>query len=186
MIGYKFGYGRDAHAPKRDLQMRILPSVLKRDILEDMKPLGEAFIHDQVGGKIFERGENYWRQGAVLSLVKRGQTLHGKVEGSDDEPYRVTVSWQTDDEVKAVCTCPYSDEWGDWCKHIVAVLLKYEHETVSEQAPLSEVFNSLSKKELLDLLVAVSERKPDFYDVVVAVFNGEELEDEEEYEDDWR
>ncbi|BCM92737.1 hypothetical protein IAD21_04619 [Abditibacteriota bacterium] len=145
-----------------------------------MEPLGEAFIRDQAGGKIFARGEDYWRQGLVLSVVKRGQSLHGKVEGSDYKPYQVVIQWQSDGGVEATCSCPYGDEWDGWCKHIVAVLLEYENEPVEDQQPLSEVLKSLSKQELLDLLVAVSERKPEFYDAVVAVFNGEEIEEDDD------
>ncbi|RYX84109.1 hypothetical protein EON83_11390 [bacterium] len=144
-----------------------------------MESLSETAIRARVETKIFERGEEYWRHGAVLSVVKRGESLRAKVEGSDYEPYSVVIRWQSDGEVEATCDCPYAEEMGDWCKHIVAVLLEYDNEIVEELPPIREALQKLSQEQLLDLIVEASERNPEVHDTIIAVFNGEDLDDED-------
>ena len=148
-----------------------------------MEPLGEAAIRFRTDGKVFERGYDYWKRGAILSVVKSGNTLRAKVEGSDFKPYRVVINWQEDGSVEAQCNCPYAEDWDEWCKHIVAVLLQYDNEIVPEQASLSELLALLSKRELLDLLVTVGAQKSEFYDAIVAVVNGEDPGEEEDETD---
>jgi uncharacterized Zn finger protein len=51
--------------------------------------LSEAAIRQQAIAESFRLGESYYRQGAVVSLVQRGDTLQAEVEGSQYEFYRV-------------------------------------------------------------------------------------------------
>lgn len=115
-----------------------------------------------------------------MSVMKSGQSLRAKVEGSNSKPYRVVISWREDGGIDAKCNCPYAEDWEEWCKHIVAVLLEYDNEIVPEQASLAELLTPMSKQELLELLVTLSTREPEFYDAIVAVVNGEEPDDEED------
>ncbi len=83
--------------------------------------LSEAAIRQQATAESFRRGESYYRQGAVVSLVQRGSVLQAEVEGSQYEPYRVHVTYDEGGITSAACSCPY--DWGGWCKHIIATLL---------------------------------------------------------------
>ena len=83
----------------------------------------ETAIRALTTHETFERGREYWRNGAVSTLVKRGDELTAQVEGSEIEPYRVTVRLHEGGVADAHCTCAY--DWGGYCKHVVAMLLKF-------------------------------------------------------------
>jgi uncharacterized Zn finger protein len=70
----------------------------------------------------FTRGRRYFDDGAVSDLHRRGDRLTAEVEGSEFEPYQVSIRLHDGGVSDAHCTCPY--DWGGYCKHIVAVLLK--------------------------------------------------------------
>lgn len=78
-----------------------------------------------------ERGEQYYRSGRVLWVVKSGSRLYGKVLGT--YPYSVTVDLKGG---KSTCTCPL----GGNCKHVHAVMKAYESGFYFEDpSPLLEV-----------------------------------------------
>lgn len=58
--------------------------------------------------------------GRVSHEVRHGRTLRAKVEGSRRYSVEIDVA---PDGIHAVCSCPY--DWGGYCKHIGAVLLKW-------------------------------------------------------------
>lgn len=76
---------------------------------------------------IYERGRAYQESGDVLNLTLRGNLLSASVQGSDVQPYHVTLELAEDDWVLAVCSCPYGENFGDYCKHIAAVVLEFHH-----------------------------------------------------------
>lgn len=41
----------------------------------------------------YQRGQAYFRSGAVVSLTQRQQTLQAEVEGNDPTPYRVAIAF---------------------------------------------------------------------------------------------
>ncbi|HVG00777.1 MAG TPA: SWIM zinc finger family protein [Chloroflexia bacterium] len=121
--------------------------------------------------KSFERGSDYLEQGAVLSLILRGNRLFAEVQGSDYDPYRVAIELRKSGIAGATCTCPY--EFGGACKHIVATLLAYVHtpEEVEHRPPIEELIAPLSPEQLRALILAMVEEQPqlaDFLDSEVA------------------
>lgn len=86
----------------------------------------EATIRRLANPESFSRGEDYYRSGHVLSIEQRGNMLRAEVAGSSYEPYQVAIQLDESGIVTADCSCPY--DWGGYCKHIVAVLLKYARE----------------------------------------------------------
>ncbi len=98
------------------------------------------------------RGRTYFRSGAVGTVVRRGEHLTSDVEGSDIEPYRVTVRLSDSGVADASCSCPY--EYGGYCKHIVAVLLKVSerHANIIERPALTDQLADLDKNQLIALL----------------------------------
>lgn len=89
-----------------------------------MKILLSEF-EDYVPSKIVARGEDYYWEGAVFRLEEKtpGEWVAG-VHGSED--YRVEVGLEDDCLDYWECNCPYG---GEFCKHVVAVLLAIREKT---------------------------------------------------------
>ncbi len=102
--------------------------------------------------KTFERGEEYYKSGAVISLVKRGARVSAKVEGSDYAPYTVAVELADGGVASASCTCPY--DFDGYCKHIVATLLKLASEpgVIAERPPVASLLGELDRGGLVALI----------------------------------
>ncbi|MBI3950210.1 MAG: SWIM zinc finger domain-containing protein [Acidobacteria bacterium] len=128
--------------------------------------LTEATIGMLASAQSFRRGKEYYESGAVTDLVRRGNTLRAQVEGSQYEPYTVTLELDAGGVVDATCTCPY--DYEDYCKHIVAVLLVYvrQPDRVAERRPVSELLAGLRQDQLLDLLTKLLSAHPDLADWV--------------------
>jgi len=114
--------------------------------------LSEANIRKQAGEGSFERGRDYYGNGAVLSLTRRGQVIHSEVAGSEYEPYRVWINFDKGGLRSGECSCPY--DWGGWCKHIVAALLAclHEPETLVERPSLADMLAPLEREQLQELV----------------------------------
>ena len=70
----------------------------------------EKQIREQSTPQTYKRGADYAKQGAVVSLVRRGDMLEAEVEGSEPEPYQVSVSLRAGEIETAVCDCDYMYE----------------------------------------------------------------------------
>ncbi|KZX12317.1 SWIM zinc finger family protein [Methanobrevibacter curvatus] len=129
--------------------------------------------------KIVERGESYYRNNFISSVVqdKKGM-IKAKVEGSRYKPYIVKIELRGNEVIDYSCNCPY--DYGDVCKHIIAVLLaikdgnhlKYSDEKSklkdfddNNDEIFEEDFNEknllkslkhASKKEIIDFLIDYS------------------------------
>lgn len=139
-------------------------------------PLGgltESALRRLVPARIFERGVGYLESGAVLEAAWRGDELHAAVQGSEMEPYRV-VAEARGDRVTAACDCPYGDEWGDWCKHIVAMLLLAVRDAaaIPRLASTRELVARLDRDALARLVETLVELDPELYDEVARAVSG--------------
>jgi uncharacterized Zn finger protein len=106
---------------------------------EKLPRLTEAHIRNLALGSSFERGQNYYRDGAVFGAVRQGMELRAQCEGSDYEPYQVSATLKESGIAETSCTCPY--DYGGICKHIVALLLTYIKDPQSFRSipPLTEL-----------------------------------------------
>ncbi|GAK52537.1 hypothetical protein U14_03788 [Candidatus Moduliflexus flocculans] len=126
------------------------------------------YVKRWAGGAIFQRGENYARQGMVQQLEYNpdADTLQASVAGSGDE-YDVEISARSD-SLTASCTCPY-DGWP--CKHIVAAMLAFfaqKDELTRQAARQKKADSTLAKKlaelpsaELVTILLECAKKYPD-------------------------
>ncbi|MSS70862.1 MAG: hypothetical protein EXS64_05170 [Candidatus Latescibacteria bacterium] len=80
------------------------------------------YLERHVQEEIFQRGQRYYRRGAVLSCEETKEGVQGRVQGSAKRPYRVEISTENED-LSPECNCAY--DWDLWCKHAVALALKY-------------------------------------------------------------
>lgn len=121
----------------------------------------ESFIRSQTTPQSFQRGCDYYYDGAVSELERRGEEIQASVAGSGYAPYRVRVAMRRGEVESATCTCPY--DWGGWCKHIVAVLLSILHEPdrVAERPALDALLDDLDRDQLQALVQHLAHRRPD-------------------------
>ena len=129
-----------------------------------MLDISQATIRQNSSSSSFSRGKDYFRDGAVISLSRRGATLVAEVEGSDVEPYNVAVTFGPDDDAEAECDCPYEGE--GWCKHIVAALLTWinEPEEVEEHPALETLLAPMDRDALQALILNLARRIPGLAD----------------------
>lgn len=125
-----------------------------------MNTFTESTIRQYSESGSFARGREYYKQGAVDAVVRRGDTIQAEVEGSEYEPYDVSATLLATGGIVARCSCPY--EGGGWCKHIVAVLLHClnEPEEVENLPMLENLVASLDRAALLTLLLNLARSNP--------------------------
>lgn len=125
-----------------------------------MPKVTKTAIHELASPEVVERGQDYYESGAVLSLVRRGKQLQAEVQGSDYEPYRVTVVLGSRGGVDGYgCSCPY--DWGGACKHVVATLLALQHAArIDERPPLPALLSGLDAGQLRQVLVNLADSLP--------------------------
>ena len=91
-------------------------------VTSDLKRvLTRQLLRQLAGAKSFERGEDYFDAGQVMSLVEHAGKLTATVQGTDE--YRVTL-FADGDSLASDCTCPMGAD-GAFCKHCVAVGLAW-------------------------------------------------------------
>ena len=114
----------------------------------------EAEIAKNTTDKVYQRGVDYYEQGSVLSVVRRGELIQAEVEGSEDEPYLISITVGPKGVKEAECTCPYGEEWDGWCKHIVATLLFCLNKggEVEERPALKTLLDGLDRAQLRTLI----------------------------------
>ena len=131
-----------------------------------MTAFTEADIRAGANGQSYERGSSYYRSGAVSDVVRRGNLLTARVQGSDYAPYEIAVSLRDDGSIgDASCTCPY--DWGGYCKHIVAVLLTVlQGDKITVKPELDTLLAGLTEAQLRRIIRAVAEDQPAFADAI--------------------
>ncbi len=133
--------------------------------------LSRSALLYHAGSIYFDRGENYFLNGYVRSVMEDEGTVTASVRGTAD--YRVRL-WVEGSELNHYCSCPLGDR-GEFCKHCVATGLAWI-ERYGQQAGKAdgeiggyispeelEVFLSRkNKRELVDLLMTRAARDESF------------------------
>jgi uncharacterized Zn finger protein len=125
------------------------------------QPISKETIRALATAESFARGRTYFDDGAVSDLRRRDDQLTAEVEGSEFEPYQVSIRLHDGGVADAHCTCPY--DYGGYCKHVVAVLLKLADAKtkVIERKPLAELLAGLDQPRLIDLFEKRAESDPE-------------------------
>jgi uncharacterized Zn finger protein len=133
---------------------------------EKLPRLTEAHIRSLATESSFERGQNYYHDGAVFNPIRQEMELRAQCEGSDYEPYQVSVTLTESGIAETSCTCPYN--YGGICKHIVALLLTYVHEPQIFRliSPLTALLAGRSQEELIVLIGDMIKREPELLSLV--------------------
>ncbi len=131
--------------------------------------LTEDSIQSYASGESFHRGREYYDDGAVLTVSRRGEDLFAEVQGSEYRPYQVHISLRSGAFQDADCSCPY--DWGGICKHIVAALLECIHhqDRIQEHPSVEDVIDGLDRDQLKTLIVKLAQRDPDLADWIESI-----------------
>jgi uncharacterized Zn finger protein len=126
----------------------------------------EIQIRALATNKVFERGREYYNEGAVSATTREGMELRGQCQGSDPEPYVVRVTLDKKGVADTDCDCPY--EYEGVCKHTVALLLAYVYEPQNFQVAASTTSElaDRSKEELIALINQLTGKDPKLKAVV--------------------
>jgi len=118
--------------------------------------LTEATIRSYAWEQSFERGRVYYLNDSVSAVQQRGDMIEAAVRGSEYEPYYVLLRFDQSGITEATCTCPY--DYGDWCKHIVAVALfcMYKPDAIESKAEIATLLKQLNEAQLRALLVKLA------------------------------
>jgi uncharacterized Zn finger protein len=123
--------------------------------------LSETDLRYHATDKSFQRGEDYYRSGAVRDICQRGNCLCGQVEGNEAAPYQITIEFDGGGVTKAKCNCQY--EYEGWCKHIVAVALTAIRKpaTIQQRLSLNELLDRLNHVQTQTLVQELVAREPE-------------------------
>ena len=123
--------------------------------------LSESDISRWTGGRSFERGQAYFRQGAIYNPICQVSTLKAQCMGSQPEPYHVEIELGTEGIVAGRCSCPVGE--GGRCKHAAALLLTWLNRPGDflEMEDMQTLLRNRSKEDLIRLVSRMIERHPD-------------------------
>ncbi len=127
---------------------------------EKLPKLTEAQVKSLATTQSFARGKCYFQDAAIDNAIRQGKELRAECQGSDYEPYEVTITLNKNGVAATACTCPY--DYEGVCKHIVALLLTWVHTPqIFEIVPeLNSALHDLSKEELLAIISGMVNRDP--------------------------
>jgi superfamily II DNA or RNA helicase len=113
--------------------------MLRPDVAVEQPPEEDWFqeIGRKVGGRAFQAGLRYARQGRVSNIIYApdGASVTARTRGSASRPYgqRITLKRRADGELEfsGQCSCPV----GYNCKHVAAVLIAADPARLGEADP---------------------------------------------------
>ena len=127
-----------------------------------MKPskLKDATIRAGASEKVFARGQELFRSGAVSHTAIQSNVLSGRCEGTESPFYKVRAELDEGGVRSDSCSCPY--DFGGYCKHVVALLLTYarDPERFTVRQETAELLADLSREQLLALLTKLLNEYP--------------------------
>jgi uncharacterized Zn finger protein len=121
----------------------------------------------QIERKILDRGFDYYENNNVIDVENLGNgEFSAVVEGSEN--YEVFVEISKGKVVEHSCDCPY--DWGDVCKHVVAVLYYIrDTEILGESADkegvksqLQLIIDDMSEQDIRDYVLFYALRNRQF------------------------
>lgn len=130
--------------------------------------------------KIVERGYDYYRRGRLARVEQVDEGEFSAVAfGSDD--YAVYVKLDGERIVEYECDCPY--DWGDTCKHAVALFyqLRYGKTFTDTGEKFRSILKDLSDEHLREFVFSLLKKDRRFRRAFLREFD-EDFEDEEDDE----
>jgi uncharacterized Zn finger protein len=128
--------------------------------------VAQSTIQSYATANSVSRGEDYYQSGAVSGVTQRDDLIQSEVEGSEFNPYRVSIQFDANGITAAQCTCPY--DYEGWCKHIVATLLTcIRHpKRITDRPTLVQLLDRLDPLQTQHLIQSLVTEKPDLIDAI--------------------
>ncbi len=105
------------------------PHIERGAVAQPTGPLAEAVanlsdraLRKLLGARAYLRGVDYVRRGAVTEISVEQASATGRVRGSADAPYAVTIGLAPDG-ISSQCDCPLFSKIEGHCKHVAALLI---------------------------------------------------------------
>lgn len=116
--------------------------------------------------KSYDRGYDYYEEGYVENMKKRGNVISAEVEGSEYDLYQVQIKLNESGIESTSCSCPY--DWGGICKHIVATFLNYvnDPEAFVELPSVETLLSGLNEDALRKILIQLLDNRPSLIEKV--------------------
>jgi uncharacterized Zn finger protein len=135
--------------------------------------------------KIVARGKEYYRDGDVKKLEKVGENEFSALVFGTSK-YDVFVKLDGSLITEYECNCPY--DWGDTCKHAVAVFYKLRAKDFTDSAEkLKQILDDLHPDALQRFVRNLLKKDRDFRKEFLRTFdeNFEEEEDDEFFDENY-
>ncbi len=133
----------------------------KKRSKSDTVHITEKQLLTLAGDIYFERGVDYYQNGAVVWLDAKPQDITARVRGSTDVSYLVRY-WLHRNQLQWGCACPLGVD-GAFCKHLVAAGLTWindnddaphmESDVEAVIADLRTALVSFDREQLLEMMV---------------------------------
>lgn len=135
-------------------------------ILMKFPRITQSTIQSHATANSISRGEDYYQSGAVADLMQRNDSIQSEVEGSESNPYRVSIQFDTGGITSTRCTCPY--DYEGWCKHIVATVLTCirNPKSITQRPTLAQLLDRLDPLQTQRLIQSLVTEKPDLIDLI--------------------
>ncbi|HVR20122.1 MAG TPA: SNF2-related protein [Polyangiaceae bacterium] len=91
-------------------------------ISDALSTLSDRGLRRLLGARTFLRGLDYEKRRVVEDVDVNDASAHGRVKGSDPDPYTVTIKLGGEG-ITSHCTCPAFQKTGQHCKHVAALLI---------------------------------------------------------------
>lgn len=136
--------------------------------------LTRTHVQNWTDNTYFQRGQNYYEQGAIYEQRRDGMKIKSKCSGSQAPFYRQEVIFNSKGIESAECSCPVGD--GGHCKHAVALLLTWvnDPDSFQETEALDAILDKHSKPELIAIIMEMLEQEPDLESLLDLPIIGEE------------
>ena len=137
------------------------------------------YLVPRADDKVVARGNGCYRYGCVekLTLSSDGKFV-AEVAGSEEDNYETFIEIKDDAVQDYGCDCPY--DWGDVCKHLIAVALAIQDGKFTQAQPrlteqeFYELLLGIDPDELLDFLAEYARRDSNFEDALRVRFEIEQ------------
>lgn len=138
----------------------------------------EGFIEP----KIVERGYDYYKRGRVQKVEKTGENEFTAI-AFGNEDYEIYVKIDGERIVESECDCPY--DWGNICKHEVAVYYQIRYGNFTEiNDKISDILENIHADALRKFVSNLLKRDRNFRRKFLLEFD-EDFDDEDKFEKDF-
>ena len=154
--------------------------------MEELKNI-DLFLY-RISSSIRERGKRILKNNLIIDFRKTDEGFKAEVRSeSYYNIYEVEIFVSDGNIIDATCSCPYYEDYDDYCKHIAAsifylqknfnsICINKEKKTKKYKDYLKEYLNNLPKGELIRIILDYSRKDKNFLDYLEILINSSNLD----------